>query len=70
MQTHAALPVVTSVSDGNARVLVGGRDKQGRGQSGFVDLSIRDARVVAVAPDPVELESWVRSTIVAPSRRA
>ena len=53
MQTHAALPVVTSVSDGNARVLVGGRDKQGRGQSGFVDLSIRDARVVAVAPDPV-----------------
>jgi predicted GH43/DUF377 family glycosyl hydrolase len=53
MCTHAALPLITMVSDGSARVLVGGRDDQGRGQTGFVDLSLRDARVTAVMPDPV-----------------
>jgi hypothetical protein len=53
MRTHAALPVVTSVRDGHARVLVGGRDDAGRGQTGFVELSLRDARVTAVMSEPV-----------------
>lgn len=53
MRTHAALPVVTTVRNGIARVLVGGRDDEGRGQSGFVDLSLHEARVVDVAPEPV-----------------
>ena len=53
MRTHAALPVVLSVDGDVVRFFVGGRDDQGRGQTGAVDCSLRDMQVTYVAPEPV-----------------
>ncbi len=55
MQTHAALPFAASVEGDLVRVLCGGRDAEGRAQTGVVDMTIGGGgpRLVNVAQEPI-----------------
>jgi len=55
MQTHAALPFAAEVKGDRVRVLCGGRDSEGRGQTGVVDVKVGPSggELLSIAPEPI-----------------